>query len=263
MEKRKLGRLLTLILVAERKSTSPLPPHVHFIKMQLIAAYVTLSYNDDLPIRVRTRPTMRKINDFSDADCYIRFKFTKPDLHRLHSALKLDAFGGSVRMANGSQFGTEELLCLGLNRFSFPQKFGELTHVFGRDWTALSRAFNWFCKYVRINFAKLVQNNMMYWKPHLEEFSEAIRIKILKKSDGGINHAPGSLLVAMFVDDTCTKTCRPGGGPAEEGENASSYNTLIQQSWYSGYKKIHGYKHQSCELPNGMCADLFGPRSVR
>lgn len=263
MEKRKVSRLLAIILALERSSKSPMPPHIYILKVQLSVAYVRLAYNDDLPVRVRTRPTMLTINDFSESDCYIRFKFTKPDLYRLHDALKLDDFEGSVRMSNGSKFGTEELLCLSLNRFAFPQKFGEMVHVYGRDWTALCRAFNWFCNYVRTKFEYLLQGDMMFWKPHLEGFSEAVRLKIAEKSDNGIVHHPGTVLVAMFVDDTMTKTCRPGGGPTEEGVGASRFNTLIQQSFYSGYKKIHGIKHQSCELPNGMCADLYGPCSVR
>lgn len=263
MEKRKVSRLLAIICALERSNKSPMPPQLHYLKVQLTVAYIKLTYNDELLVRIRTRPTMLDINHFSESDCYIRFKFTKPDLYRLHDALKLDQFGGYVRMENGSKFGTEELLCLSLNRFAFPQKFGEMVHVYGRDWTALCRAFNWFCKHIRENFTDLLQGDMMFWKPYLEGFSEAVRLKIAEKSENGIVHAPGSLLVAMFVDDTMTKTCRPGGGPAEEGEYAPRFNTLIQQSFYSGYKKIHGIKHQSCELPNGMCADLYGPCSVR
>ena len=29
------------------------------------------------------------------------------------------------------------------------------------------------------------------------------------------------------------------GGPAEEGVNAERYNTLIQQSFFNGYKACH------------------------
>ena len=50
---------------------------------------------------------------------------------------------------------------------------------------------------------------------------------------------------------------------AEEGENAERNSQLLQEAFYSGYKKHHGIKFQSVELPNGMCADLFGPKSYR
>ena len=188
---------------------------------------------------------------------------TKADLHRLHAVLKLPLFGGVVKLSNGSKFGTEEIMLLALNRFVYPQKFAEMCSVYCRDWTALCRAFNWFCKYVRINFGHLVTNNLLYWRDHLESFSEQVRHKIFEKSDGGINHRPGTMVVAMFIDDTMSKSCRPGGGPADEGPNATRFNTLIQQAFYSGYKKMHGFKYQSTELPNGMCADLFGPYSIR
>jgi hypothetical protein len=50
---------------------------------------------------------------------------------------------------------------------------------------------------------------------------------------------------------------------AEEGETAERNSQLLQEAFYGGYKKHHGIKFQSVELPNGMCADLFGPKSYR
>ena len=69
--------------------------------------------------------------------------------------------------------------------------------------------------------------------------------------------------MAGFIDDTVTRITRPGGGPAEEGINAVRYNTLIQQSFFNGYKACHGLKHQTVEIPNGMCGELYGPKSFR
>jgi hypothetical protein len=37
----------------------------------------------------------------------------------------------------------------------------------------------------------------------------------------------------------------------------------VQQAFYNGWKKFHGTKNQLLELPNGMCADFFGPLSFR
>eukprot|EP01034_Spumella_vulgaris_P036387 gene36387-44884_t len=58
-------------------------------------------------------------------------------------------------------------------------------------------------------------------------------------------------------------TCRPGGGPARPGVRAPRHNELLQEAFYNGWKKFHGIKYQSLELPNGMCADLYGPKSFR
>ena len=263
MEKKRLGRYIVLLMAMEQSSDSPLPQNLLELKISLVRQYVRVSCAADLPPRVWVRPTFRMIDDFSESVTYTRFLFTREDMHRLHRALRMHELGPWVSMGNGSRFGTEELLCLGLNRIVFPQKFGEMVSVYGRDWTALSRAFNWFSYYVRKRFGWLVQSNLPYWKPMLEVFSEAIRVKVEEKSEAGIIYPPGGMLVAMMIDDTLSRSCRPGGGPAEEGEDAPRFNTLIQQAFYTGYKKIHGFKYQSCELPNGMCADLYGPTSIR
>ena len=166
-------------------------------------------------------------------------------------------------MDNGSNFGTDEVLMIGLTRLGYPQKFGLMVAVFGRDWTALCRAFNWLTCYIRTRFSHLITANLNWWRPELEYFSDCISKKITEKSDGGIVYPPGAVCLCGFIDDTIGKTCRPGGGPAEEGENAPRWNTLIQAAFYTGYKKLHGYKYQTFELPNGMCGDLYGPCPVR
>ena len=113
--------------------------------------------------------------------------------------------------------------------------------------------------YIRTRFGHLIKNNWDFWKDDFEEFAECIRKKVVEKSEGAINYPPGSYLVFGFIDDTTICTCRPGGGPAEEGENAERNSQLLQEPFYSGYKKHHGIKFQSVELPNGIilrCATL-------
>jgi hypothetical protein len=166
-------------------------------------------------------------------------------------------------MDNGSLFGTEEIMLIYLHRMVFPRRYWDMTKIYGRDWTALSRAFNWFNKYLRTRFGYLLTDALPYWKSEFEYCSEQVRKKVEEKSEGGIIIPAGTYRICLFYDDTMVRTCRPGGGPAEEGENATRWNTLIQGAFYSGYKKCHGIKYQSLELPNGMCADLFGPCSFR
>jgi hypothetical protein len=47
------------------------------------------------------------------------------------------------------------------------------------------------------------------------------------------------------------------------GVNAARWDYLMQRAFYSGWKRLHGLKHQSVVLPNGMTGDLWGPCSVR
>jgi hypothetical protein len=243
--------------------SSPLPVSVRVLYDKLVGMYLRIKMTDQDRNRTRTNNHHHlTIDEVSDSDCRARYLFTKEQLHRLHKALRLDRFP-IVEMANGSKFGSEEVLLIGLHRFVFPQRFFDMTAIYGRDWSALTRAFNWFCKYMRINFSYLIYDNCEYWKPEFEYFTECVRKKVEEKSDGNIQFDPGSYCVFGFVDDTVIKTTRPGGGPCEDGPNAARYNTLIQMAFYSGFKKHHGIKFQTLELPNGLCMDAFGPCSFR
>ena len=226
--------------------------------------YMETIIADDTP--PNTRVKKHQFYSFDQVDpttSYIYYTVLKEDLPRLHRALGLDALGGSVRLDNGMEFGTEEALLILLYKFTFPTRNIQLVEMFGRDHTFIGRVFNWMNKYIREHHGHLVTNNLAYWKDSLEGFSEAIRMKVHEKSDGQIHYPVGAYLVAGFIDDTVTRITRPGGGPAEEGVNAERYNTLIQQSFFNGYKACHGIKHQTVEFPNGMCGELYGPKSFR
>jgi len=51
-------------------------------------------------------------------------------------------------------------------------------------------------------------------------------------------------------------------GPARDGTNARN-DPLIQRAWYNGWKKLHGMKWQTVDLPNGMNFHVFYAGSVR
>ncbi|KAJ1381866.1 hypothetical protein B484DRAFT_312302, partial [Ochromonadaceae sp. CCMP2298] len=138
-------------------------------------------------------------------------------------------------------------LLLGIHRLISPIRFTDLVPFYGRDWSAISRAFNWFMKYVRTRFYCLVSNCWDFWKPYLEHFTDCVRDKMEEMSNGGIIYPEGGMCVFGFIDDTLIHTTRVGGGPAEAGEDAARY------------KHMHGLKYQSIELPNGLCLDLYGP----
>ena len=60
--------------------------------------------------------------------------------------------------------------------------------------------------------------------------------------------------MCCFYDDTCSKTTTPSTVPDVRWgrkENSSRVGSL------------NGYKFQTLELPNGMCADMYGPLSHR
>ena len=59
---------------------------------------------------------------------------------------------------------------------------------------------------------------------------------------------PGTFKVTAFIDDNVSRTCRPGGGPMEEGPDAPRYDNEIQAAFYNGWKKYHGIKWQCIEF---------------
>ena len=46
-----------------------------------------------------------------------------------------------------------------------------------------------------------------------------------------------------FIDCNCLDTARPGGGPADEGSDATRWHPLILRAFYNGWKSVHGLKH--------------------
>jgi len=108
------------------------------------------------------------------------------------------------------------------------------------------------------NFSKLLTKALNYWLPYFPQFAEAIRAKI---SEYGVDFARGSYFIFGFYDDTVLESRRPGARP-QYNSNLRNSNR-IQESFYNGWKKHHGFKYQTLELPNGIAADVFGPRSFR
>ena len=267
MDLKSVQRCIKYILLYKEVVKSSLPQEMEDILQILVADFVSMQVAEVPTVAINRRPVYVKFDDVDEDICYNRYRFLKKDLWRLHQAFRLDQFNGwiicNTGTSIGNKFGTEEALLILLHRLAFPTRYVDMVAIYGREGTALSRIFNWMNNYIRTTFGHLIANNLDYWKDDLEEFTESIREKVLEKSEGAIHYPPGSYLLFGFIDDTTIRTCRPGGGPAEEGEYAERYSMLLQEAFYSGYKKHHGIKFQSVELPNGMCADLFGPKAYR
>lgn len=234
MEVKQYRKQITRLLLVKAVAGKNWPVQLHALLIRLVLNYRNLVLTDDIPLAIRRAPIFITVDDFSDQQCYMTFTFRKPDIIRLHHCLKLDELGECVHMSNGSRFGTQELLLIFLHRLVYPMKFGEMVVHYKRDWSALCRAFNWVSKYIRNRFEHLLTSQLDYWQHDFEYFSECIRLKVIEKSEGGIIYPEGGYCVAFFYDDTMERMCRPGGGPAEEGENAPRFNSLIQGAFYSG-----------------------------
>lgn len=208
----------------------------------------------------RRTVTSRTIDSFTEAQCWQNFRTRKEDLPKLLIAFKLDPEEGNlVVFNNGCRFTKEEILLIGLHRYSVAGSLQQsMGATYGIDFSMLSRAITYFNKHMLTNFGHLLTDNLEFWKPYMGAYSECIRKKL--EQVGDIRYAPGTMRVFGFHDDTVLATCRPGGGPAVGGDR---HDNFIQMAFYNGWKKHHGHKYQSVELPNGMVADMYGPVSFR
>ena len=99
----------------------------------LSKTYMDMIIADDSSPRTRIKKHPFYTSEQVDpATSYIYFRYLKDDLPRLHRALGLDALGGSVRLENGMEFGTEEALLILLYKFTFPTRNIQLVQMFGR-----------------------------------------------------------------------------------------------------------------------------------
>ena len=182
-----------------------------------------------------------------DIPQHFRFK-TKDQLYRLLHGFQFPhvMFGPS-----GHKFSGEEVLLLGLFRMHFPSYYNHFSYkeLFGFDNQRASLAFKLFLRHLSENWGYLLLDNMNFWKPHIPQCAEAIRRKLMGEPYNCLFEAPGQeggFNIFGFVDNTMNATCRPGGGPTRDGTN----DPLIQRAWYNGWKKVHGMKWQTIDLPN-------------
>ena len=92
----------------------------------------------------------RTIESFSPCDCKIFFEFKKTDLSRLFPLLR---FPDICTFDNKSVMSGEEVFLRGLYELvSGETKHNVSRNVFGRDWSAQSRAFKYFINHMYDNF---------------------------------------------------------------------------------------------------------------
>ena len=213
----------------------------------------------------RIRMLHRTIDSFDDEEIPIYFRFrSKDQLHELKRGFQIP---DRIKIPEtGNIFHGDEFLLVGLYRLHLPSTLSDSSFklLFGLGHTAVSMIFNAFVDFLVDSWSYLLFDNMQFWIPYLPDCAQAIRNKCLDKGCLFPNaREEEGLRVAGFIDNTMNATCRPGGGPARDGRDAPRNDPLIQRAWYNGWKKLHGMKYQTIDLPNGMNMHVWGPTSVR
>jgi hypothetical protein len=196
-----------------------------------------------------------------------QFRFYSGDqLRRLLTAFRVPE---SVKIRRYVYSG-EEILLISLRKLSYPARWVDILKDFpSRDRQQLKCALHWFMDFMIVNWGYLILNNMDWWIPRLSVCAQAIcdKLATLPREDSRLFFpSPDEALgfcIAVFIDNTMVAFSRPGGGPIHDGERSDRQIKLIQQVWWTGWKKFHGLKWQTTDLPNGMNFDVFGPATVR
>ena len=164
--------------------------------------------------------------------------------------------------SNGNKFRGEEVLLCGIYRIRSVNSLGDAgwLDIFGMVQSVCSLACKLVFEYMWTWWSYLVFDNMTYWAPKIPAMAESIRQKM---EELGCSYEFGSFPYFGFIDNTMNATCRPAGGPNRDGRNALRNDPEIQRAWYNGWKKIHGLKWQTIDLPNAMNFKIDGPFSAR
>lgn len=96
----------------------------------------------------------------------------------------------------------------------------DIANQFGRDFSAQSRAFNFFINKIYDGFHHLVHDNLNWWRRNgfWSKSAKAIETKM-----GERYPTENKNLVSHFIDCNCLPTTVTGGGPAEAGANAARF----------------------------------------
>ncbi|XP_072181446.1 uncharacterized protein [Diadema setosum] len=172
------------------------------------------------------------LDNFNDDECNSFFRFRKDDIVRLKSALGIP---DKVILDNGSVIKGLEALCVMLQRYAYPCRYGDMVRFYGRSVPQLSMISKWMTNFIFNTHRHLISSLDQDWltPPHLAIFANAIYQK-----GASLNNCWG------FVDGTVRPVCRP---------------IQHQRILYNGHKRVHALKYQSVTVPNGLIAHLYGP----
>ena len=175
-----------------------------------------------------------------DASCKAMFRFTLPDLRRLHCALRLPA---KINTGHGL-VDSEEALLIMLRRLSYPATYATLAWPTGRHPAQISRIFNGMIRHLYSSLTHLRDSRSLEcWGPHFPRFAAAIHRGGRRSRRRAYRPMPLTNCVG-FIDGSNQYTDKPG---------------MYQHILYNGHKRAHCVKWQGIMLPNGIMPMPFGP----
>jgi hypothetical protein len=159
----------------------------------------------------------------SDEQARRFFRFTKTEIHALVPHLHLD----QIRFRNRYTAIPEEALCLVLYRLSWPHRYVNTIHLFGHWHPWISTVFNDTIKHLAERYRQL-----LYWD------HDRLTLDKTEEYASAVEAVCGVPNIYGFIDGTIRPICRP--------------STVPQRPFYTGFKKVHGFKFQGISYPDGI-----------
>ncbi|KAJ8049574.1 hypothetical protein HOLleu_02366 [Holothuria leucospilota] len=105
-----------------------------------------------------------------------------------------------ITLENGSRVNGLEALCITLQRYAYPCRYGDLLKTYGRPVPHLCMIVKWMTNFIYDNHRHLVSSLEQDWlsPQHLQSFANAIYLKGAALSNCWV-----------FLDGTVRHICRP------------------------------------------------------
>jgi len=172
-----------------------------------------------------------ELANMTNDECIAEFRFEKNHLDMLCHTLQIPEI---IRCYNGTVVSGIEGLCIFLKRFSYPCRYSDMIHRFGRPVPELCMISNNVLNFIYERWDFLLTSMDQQWltPENLQHYADVV-------------HEKGAPLENCwgFIDGTVRPICRPGHN---------------QRVVYNGHKRVHSLKFQSVVAPNGLISNLYG-----
>ena len=165
------------------------------------------------------------LNDLSDTQCRERFRFDHRGIKAMVTLLQMPAV--IIVPPHRDRISAVESFLLVCERMSSPKRWSDLTMIYNRHVSALSRIFN----YVMHVFSRGAKKFILMATQLLPN---RVRYYVAGFQMRGI---PECFPIFSVIDVKKVANCRP---------------TTNQRAQYSGHTKYHCFKYQTLEAPDGL-----------
>ena len=218
-------------------------------------------------IRVRYNGERLRIDSESIQEAMIgvtyRFK-NRQQLRELHACLEIPEW---FRLPDGGhKIHGEELLPIALERCTNGTRLIDLQQKYHIYHAVIGKALHVFASWMQDNWGYLIHDNTEFWTPYLEASCNAIMRKMSEQYEievEGMDDMGRGFRIALFIDCMIIASDRTGGGPMTPGRFAERFPLLVQESFYSGWARVHDIKKQGMGMANGMAFNVSKGYSCR